>query len=108
MGVYRSDWIVIGANIGMENYDDDSCDKYDELCNRDKFGELTYLIDEMRGEYFIVGVVVKAADEYSGFGLTEITTLDSFEKDSEIVRKHVKENFGLEVTPKLIVLTHFD
>lgn len=110
MSVNRSDWIVIGANIGMKHYDDDNCEAYDELSDQDTVGEMTYLIDGMSGEYFIVGEVVAAdTDGYNGFPITELPILQPriFDEKRDRVAKFIESNFGIEVEPKLIVLTHW-
>lgn len=116
MGVDRSDYIVIGANIGMEHYNDDwwemdinPADQYD---GRDKPGEITWIIDGMSGNYFVVGEVIQCDPEgYNGFNQVEIdlhgTTETKFLQASLRVREHIRDNFGIDVIPKLIVLTHW-
>jgi hypothetical protein len=108
MGVDRSDWIVIGANIGMEYYDDEKYEYFDKFASQNVVGEITYIIDGMCGEYFVVGTVIRADDGgYNGLGIFEINPDKTFEKERLLVRNHIKEHFGLDVAPKLIVLTHF-
>lgn len=108
MGVRRSDWIVIGANIGMEKYDDEKWEEYDKLNAQDKVGEITYLVDGMSSEYFIVGTVIRAdEDGYNGLGIFEINPDEDFEMERELARLHIKESFGLDVSPQIIVLTHW-
>jgi hypothetical protein len=108
MVVRRSDWVVVGVDIGMNYYDDENWELYDEFSEQKKVGEITYLIDGLSGDYFIVGTVLRAdTGGYSGFGLFEIDMEQSLEQEKEKVRLHIKKNFGLDVSPKLIVLTHW-
>lgn len=111
MGVDRSDWIVIGVNIGMENYKDDNYDFYDKYDQQDKLGDMTFLIDGMSGKYFIVGEVLLKGDYYDGFGLNEFPIVETNElnESSARVREFVKKEFDIDNVedPKLIVLTHF-
>lgn len=109
MGVRREEFIIYGFNVGMESYDDNKFEEYEEYF--DKRGNIFYLIDGMSSEYFIVGKVLQHGDQYDGLELTEIDTsnsLNKFKMDREI-RMHVKEKFNIEFTekPKLYVLTHW-
>ncbi|MET1134682.1 hypothetical protein ABWW12_01795 [Bacillus subtilis] len=107
MGVWRSDWVLIGADIGFDQFDEDKYEEYEKFAMMDNVGELTYLIDGMRGEYFIVGEVVTKADESAGFRLSEIEVGDIYEDACEKVRAHIRNEFGVDAEPKLIVITHF-
>ncbi|MGD2353398.1 hypothetical protein ACP8H2_17095 [Bacillus subtilis] len=107
MGVWRSDWVLIGANIGYDQNDHEKWEEYDKFVGRSRSGELTYLIDGMRGEYFIVGEVVTKADESEGFGISEIEVSAIYEGACERVRDHIRNEFGVDAEPKLIVITHF-
>lgn len=113
MGVRRSDWIVIGVNIGMEYAD---WDEHEELLDKyyesKENGKISYVIDGMSGEYFIVGIPLFVdKDGYDGIQLHEFDfneqTNEQFLTYSHRVREHVKENFGIDVMPKIIVLTHW-
>lgn len=109
MSMNRSDWVVIGVDIGIEH--DDYSDFIDQYAGQNKVGDMTFLIDGMRGDYFIVGEVVAYGDEYEGFGVTEMP-IDNSEKFKEIasnVMSFVKMNFMMDEypEPKLIVLTHW-
>ncbi|URO01742.1 hypothetical protein 268TH002_45 [Bacillus phage 268TH002] len=107
MGVWRSDWVLIGADIGYDQNDHEKWEEYEKFAEMDNIGELTYLIDGMRGEYFIVGEVVTKADESEGFGISEIKVGDIYEGACERVREHIRNEFGVDTEPKLIVITHF-
>ncbi|WP_439024429.1 hypothetical protein [Bacillus halotolerans] len=107
MGVWRSDWVLIGADIGYDQFDEDNYEEYDKFAGRDGSGEITYLIDGISGEYFAVGEVVTKADEYAGFRLSEIEVGEIYEGACERVRDHIRNEFGVDAEPKLIVITHF-
>lgn len=107
MGVERSDWIVIGADVGY-NEAKGRWEEFESLLSQDTPGELTYLIDGMGGEYFVVGIVIEAdTDGYNGLGITKINPEKTFENERKIVRDHIREVFGKEVAPQIIVLTHW-
>lgn len=103
MSVEREDFIVIGANIGMEHYDDDKFETYEGYDRQRKIGEMTYILDWMSGNYFIVGEVVSHGDDYEGFGVQEVTFND---KANERVSNFIQDKFGIDVTPKIIVVSH--
>ncbi|WP_310876928.1 hypothetical protein [Priestia megaterium] len=109
MGVNRSDWMVVGVDLGYDKIDDDNWDYYDTYSQRNKEGEMTFLIDGMHGDYFIVGeVILGETDEKEGFGLTELDFNDSdIEESKENVRAFIKKEFNIDVEPKLLVLTHW-
>jgi hypothetical protein len=109
MGVRRSDYIVIGLNIGYDKYDDERFEEFEDYMEQGK-GEITYLIDGYSGKYFIVGEVIKCdKDGYEGLGVNEVsTTADTpFIAAKDRVRKFINEKFGINDEPKLIVLTHW-
>lgn len=103
MSVNREDFIVIGANIGMNHYNDDKFETYEKYDSQSKVGEMTYILDWMCGNYFIVGEVVSHGDEYEGFGVQEVTIND---RSNERVTNFIRDKFGIEVSPKIIVVSH--
>lgn len=110
MGVSRSDWVVIGVDIGMEHYDDENSDFFDQYAMQSGEGDITFLIDGMSGDYFIVGEVVAHGDEYDGFGITEIPLENSerFKQIADDVLSFIKIKFDVpNIEPKIIVLTHW-
>ncbi|WP_163093815.1 hypothetical protein [Bacillus velezensis] len=107
MGVWRSDWVLIGADIGYDQFDEYKYEEYEKFEGVDRSGEITYLIDGMSGGYFVVGEVVTKASEYVGFRLSEIEVGDIYENACKRVRAHIRNEFGIEAEPKLIVITHF-
>lgn len=110
MGVERSDYVVVGANIGFDNYDDEKFEEvYEEFSDNTKIGKMTYLIDGYSGRYFIIGEVLAVDSEgYNGINLDLSTFSD--EELSNIKRRvfdHIKEVFGVETNPSIIFKTHW-
>lgn len=107
MSLERTDWILIGVNIGFEYYDDEDSDFFDAYSMQNHKGDMTFLIDGVSGEYFVVGEVVAHGDEYDGFGITEISS-DKFQEAVERVKDFLKITFDIDdVKPKLIAVTHY-
>ncbi|KYC76819.1 hypothetical protein B4090_3505 [Bacillus licheniformis] len=105
MGVSRTDWIIIGADIGMMHYDDDRYEEYDEFDLQNTTGKITYLIDCMCGDYFFVGEVVKFAED--GFGIYEFSLDENYYASKERVRKFILDKFNVETEPKMFVISHY-
>jgi hypothetical protein len=113
MGVYRHDYILIGAKVDTRVVTDDffeSGDNDDFLYERrHKVGELAYLHDGYSGEYFIVGIPLQIKhDSEDGLDYFEFTTASTQYVDYvRKVAKHVEEKFNEYVEPRLIVLSHY-
>ena len=109
MSTKRSDYILIGLNIGYDKYDSCKIEKLEKYFKLG-FGEMIYLIDSYSDEYFVVGELIKCdTDGSEGFGVNEFsTTVDTpFIESKARVRKFIREKFGIDDEPKLIVLTHW-
>lgn len=111
MGVERSDYIMIGANIGYDRYDDEEWDKYEDYRRRThETGEIAYVLDGMNGNYFAVGIILECdRDGYDGLSFHDIPFIGTSKYDEykETVRKHIKENFNLDIEPSILVFTHW-
>lgn len=42
MGVWRSDWVLIGADIGYDQFDEYKYEEYEKFEGVDRSGEITY------------------------------------------------------------------
>lgn len=108
MGTRREEFVILGANIPKDKFEDSFYDDYKQYFTK-KIGETVYLYDGMNGEYFIVGEILARGDEYDGFQKTLFINL----KDSKIetlknkIQNLIKENFKIDVEPQIIVLTHW-
>ena len=110
MGVSRSDYIMIGVDVGYKNFDEEKYSEHDIYLNKKDVGEIAYVLDWMSEEYFIVGVILVIDKRgYNGFPLVEFSleNNEEYNEYKEIVKNHIKENFDLEVEPKLLVFTHW-
>jgi hypothetical protein len=113
MGVYRHDYILVGAKVDTKVVNDDffeSGDNDDFLRERKhETGEIAYLYDGYSGEYFIVGIPLQIKhDGHDGLDYFEFVAwrqeyLDYVRR----IQKHVEEKFGEYVEPKLIVFSHY-
>lgn len=116
MGYHWTNCVLIGANIGFEPFEDEYEDvdafneKYRDYLNAEEEGEIVYLEDKLGGEYFIVGEILFRADSSS-----EVIPLFDFDfeekrykEQRQRVKEYIKETFDLDVTPKIMVLTHLD
>lgn len=110
MGVRRSDFVVVGANIGKEHYNDEQFEEvFAEFSDNKNIGEITYLIDGYSGKYFIVGQVLAADSEgFNGISL-DFSTIsdDELTQIKQKVSEHIKNKFGKEINPSVIVKTHW-
>lgn len=113
MGVYRHDYILIGAKVDTKVCTEDFFESGvndDYLYERKhRTGEIVYLYDGYSGEYFIVGIPLQVNHEASdGLEYFEFDSIGSDHFDYiDKVHNHVKEKFGEFVEPKLIVLSHY-
>lgn len=111
MGVNMANYILVGVDIGAEHLTDELYENdeiYSKYISRykHKVGEIVYLPDGMSGEYFIIGIpLVADTESYNGLGLNVIDE-DYGKQHKDKVKKHIKDQFGLDVEPVLIVLTH--
>lgn len=113
MGVYRHDYILIGAKVDTKVVTDDFFEsgEHDDFLyeRKHKVGEIAYLYDGYSGEYFIVGIPLQVNhDSYEGFDYFEYDSMNAeFFEYVDKVHNHVKEKFNQFVEPKLIVISHY-
>ncbi len=107
MGVRQENYIILGADIGMEHYNDECYEDYEAYYDRQ--GDIFYLVDGMSGRYFIVGKVLKFGDYYEGMPRTvfDLNNEELYKEQSKLITQHIKDKFNLDVEPKLHVLTHW-
>jgi hypothetical protein len=110
MGMKRSHYIIIGANLGYENYESGKLIPQDEYQDNKKPGELVHLTDGNNGKYFIVGEIIKAdINAYDGLDYNEFSMTQDTEvyHAKERVSNHIQTLYGLRVEPMLIIVTHW-
>lgn len=108
MGVDRRDYIVVGADIGYEYYNDDNYEFYDEYSLQCEEGRITFLIDCYSSDYFIVGEVLQ-----SEYGYYDGLNYSLFGREAQIelakirIKDFIKNKFGIDCIPHIIIKTHF-
>lgn len=113
MGVYRSDYILIGAKVDTKVCTDEFFEsgENDDYLSRykHKVGEIVYLHDGYSGEYLIVGIPIQF-DKDGDRGLDLFDYAESevdYISHADRVYRHIKEKFEIDVKPRLMVLSHF-
>ena len=95
MSVYKTDYVVIGANIidQVKNMSDRSFD-YLETLVEDSYG-LKMIYDGMTGEYCVIGKVLSEIKE--GEELSKIISIDTI--DLECITRDVEEEIESNLSP---------
>lgn len=112
MGVRRSDYVIVGANIGYDkaNFEDEDFELLYEERRKPQENDILYLLDGMSGEYFIVGIPLVWTDDYDGLGYHEFE-INKYDQDLDRVKDKVNDYievlFGVKADSKLIVMTHW-
>lgn len=107
MGVRTSHYVVLGAKLPYKPGDSERYEAYEFSSWKPKKSGLVVIVDGMSGDYIIVGHMLAATgnDESADyfFEPTEITLTP---KMFEAAKKDVLDKLGLDIEPKLVVLTH--
>ncbi|WPF70215.1 hypothetical protein BCVP_CDS0187 [Bacillus phage BC-VP] len=100
-------YLILGVDVGYEEPDEDMWEIYDSY--KDTSKNIYYLLDEMRGEYHIVGKVLSYGDREDGIGhKTFDTDLHEYYFDViQEIKAHIQEKFGVYDEPRLHVLAHY-
>lgn len=95
----------------MDHYDEDNYEFFDKYTKQNEIGDMTFLVDGISGEYFVVGEVILCTEEHDGFGLCEFPIIETieFKESAERVKEFINMNFMIDkkIYPKIIVLTHW-
>jgi hypothetical protein len=106
MGVDRTDYLMLAADIGTEAFDRDKHQAEIEGAPEAKFN---IVYDGMCGKYCLAGKVIAQSDPYEGF---EMAMIDPEKAKVDLVdlAAKVSEAFGRHMVPgdfKLILFSHF-
>lgn len=107
MGVRTNHYIILGAKLPYREGDNERYEAYEFSSWEPKKSGLVVLVDGMSDEYVIVGHMLAAtgndesADYY--FEPTEVALTPKMFQD---VKQDVLDKLGLDIEPKLVVLTH--
>ncbi|MGW1422674.1 hypothetical protein ACWAT4_21470 [Bradyrhizobium manausense] len=107
MGVDRTDYLMLGADMGGKAFDWDKHQAEIEGAPDARF-DLVY--DGMCGKYCIAGKIIARSDPYEGFELAKVDPL-RLHVDRAALAATVAEAFGRDdITPddfSLILFSHF-
>ena len=117
MSVRTTEYIIIGANVGVKYMDsrigkddDEWYEENDSLLDNTEIGGMSYILDAYGSKYYYIGEVLDSCGDYTNRSRLTKTELDYTEEELETIKERVKnyilEKFGLEVAPKMIRFTH--
>jgi hypothetical protein len=104
MGVDRTDYLMFGADIGVDGFDRD---KFEAECDGAPGRKFDIVYDSMSGAYCLAGKIIAKSEPYEGFEMAKIASL---EFDREGLAREVSERLGRAVMPdefSLILFSHF-
>jgi hypothetical protein len=108
MGVRKTDFVLIGFDIGNTHYEENNdYEKYD--IHNKKPGDMVYLCDNYSEIYFVVGQIIQM-DKYRINGLDPVDFADLeiiHSEDKLKVNAFIKEKFHIDVASKIMVFTHW-
>lgn len=106
MGVDRTDYLMLGVDMGAENFD---WDKHEAEIEGSPEARFNIVYDGMCGKYAIAGKIIATSDAYEGFEMARIDPSKLDIDRAELAAK-VSEAFGRTVAPdefSLILFSHF-
>ena len=104
MGVDRTDYLMFGADIGVEGFDRDNFEAEIDGAPGRRF-DIIY--DGMSGQYCLAGKIIAKSEPYEVF---EMAKIDKLEFDRDDLARTVSERIGRPVMPddfSLILFSHF-
>lgn len=106
MGVDRTDYLMIGADMGTKDFD---YDKHEDEMGGAPGAKFDIVYDGMCGKYCIAGKVIARSDPYEGFDMAKIDP-NKLEIDQQALAAMISESFGRPITAddfSLILFSHF-
>lgn len=106
MGVDRTDYLMLGADMGAKAFD---WDKHEAEIEGRPNARFDIVYDGMCGKYCIAGKIIARSDAYEGFEMAKIEP-DRLDIDRAALAANVSEAFGRKVSPEdfsLILFSHF-
>lgn len=106
MGVDRTDYLMLGVDVGYDAFD---WDKHEAEIEGRPDARFDIVCDGMSGEYCIAGRIIAKSDPYDGLSRTEIDP-QNLDIDREALAAKVSEAFGKAVAAdgfRLILFSHF-
>lgn len=106
MGVDRTDYLMLGLDMGGKNFD---LDKFENEVNGAPNRRFDIVYDGMSGQYCIAGRIIAKSDPSEGIEMTKINP-EELDVDRFAVAAAVAKAFGRNVMPhdfSLILFSHF-
>ena len=104
MGVDRTDYLMFGADIGVNDFDRD---KFEAEIDGAPGRKFDIIYDSMSGQYCLAGQIIAKSEPYDGFEMAKIEKLE-FDRDG--LARAVSERLERAVMPEdfsLILFSHF-
>ena len=105
MGVDRTDYLMLAADMGVKDFDYDKHEAEIEGAPNARF-DIVY--DGMSGKYCLAGKIIAKSEPYEGFEMAKIN-VGAVLQATELA-KAVSESFGRKLAPSdfsLILFSHF-
>lgn len=106
MGVDRTDYLMLGVDMGGDAFD---WDKHEDEVQGVPGCKFDIVYDGMSGGYCIAGKVIARSDPYEGFEMAKVD-VEKLDIDRDALAAVVSESFGRELSAtdfSLILFTHF-
>ena len=106
MGVDRTDYLMLGTDLGAKAFD---WDKHEAEIEGGPGARFDIVYDGMCGKYCIAGKIIAQSDAYEGFDMAKIEP-EKLNVDRDALAATVSSAFEREVSPNdfsLILFSHF-
>lgn len=107
MGVDRTDYLMLGADVGARAFD---WDKHENEVNGAPGARFDVVYDGMSGQYCIAGKIIARSDPYEGFELAKVDEsklgIDRSELAATLAEAFGRPDIGPEYI-SLILFSHF-
>lgn len=106
MGVDRTDYLMLGVDVGFDSFD---WDKHEAEVEGAPNARFDVVYDGMCGKYCIAGKIVAVSDEYEGFDKVKVDP-DRLGVDRDELAGKISAAFGMPIQAEdfaLILFSHF-
>lgn len=108
MGIYRTDWILLGIKLNYDKMNEDWYeDENEKYLYRNSIGEMSIIPDGMSEKYVVAGKIIACKKELEWFEDFHEFDLNDFKEDCEDVRYFIQNMFHIDVDPKIIIFTQW-
>ncbi|MGO8211875.1 hypothetical protein ACC782_33885 [Rhizobium ruizarguesonis] len=103
MGVYRTDYLMLGVDVGYDAFD---YDRHGAESDGEPERRFDIVYDGMCGGYCVAGKIIASGDQYEGFGMTKIDPAKLDINRDDLAAK-LSEAFGKTVAADELALLLF-